>query len=223
MQQNIPERLVDFFPFRNLSEEDINAVLAVCNYSVRSFRKGETIFSPTEYEKKIGFILNGECAVHRVRSEGSAVYLNSLKKNDSFGILAVLTNEEEYPTLITAVKTAEVLFIGDNDMINVIKQFPAVAMNLISFLAGRIVFLNKKIVTFSEKTTLEKLASYLLDKYKKQGAIINASRTKISEEINVGRASLYRDLDILVSEGIIKLEQKRIIINCPEGLERKKI
>jgi CRP-like cAMP-binding protein len=95
-------------------------------------------------------------------------------------------------------------------------------MNVIKFLADRIAFLNSRIKTFSEKTTLEKLAAYLLYRYAESGEEIEISKTALASEIGVGRASLYRDLDTLANDGIIALKNKTVIIICPKGLERIK-
>ncbi|MBQ9070427.1 MAG: Crp/Fnr family transcriptional regulator [Clostridia bacterium] len=210
----------NLFPFRNLKERTINAIFEEINYSISTFDKGEVIFSPSCFQKKIGFVINGECAVERVRDGDDAIYLNTLTKCSSFGILSVLSPDSEYPTRIRAIKNASVLFIPAEDFLAVIKKYPSVSMNVIGFLSSRIGFLNKKIATFSEKSTLKKLASYLLLEYGEKGARISVSRTKLSSEIGVGRASLYRDLDFLIDKKIIEVKQKEIIIICPEGLER---
>jgi CRP-like cAMP-binding protein len=105
-------------------------------------------------------------------------------------------------------------------MISLVKTYPSVAMNVISFLAKRVEFLNDKITTFSGKNTAQKIASHLLTQYSKYGAIIPFCGTKISSAVSIGRASLYRVLTSLENEGIVKLDQKQIIIISPDGLER---
>jgi Mn-dependent DtxR family transcriptional regulator len=91
---------------------------------------------------------------------------------------------------------------------------------VIPFLIKKISFLNSKVETFSGSNTSEKLASYLLAKYNALGSEFLISKTAISAEINVGRASLYRDLESFQDKGLINFVGKKIIIICPEGLER---
>ena len=103
-----------------------------------------------------------------------------------------------------------------------IESSSAVAMNVIRFLAGKIDFLNQKIATFSSDTVEDKLANFLLNEHKKHGSnefLLNCKRT--AEAISAGRASLYRAIASLTDAGIIKLENKKIIILDPQGLERK--
>lgn len=222
MQAEHIEFISRLFPFKGLKEKTIEMIFAEIDYSIEEFRKGDIIFSPSSYQKKIGFVIDGECEVSKVRSEFDSLPLNTLTRYSSFGIMAILCQEAEYPTRISASKLSTVLFINGNDMLATIKKYPTVSMNVIAFLADRISFLNKKIATFSGKSTSEKLATFLLDKYHDMGECICISKTKLSAQINVGRASLYRDLDAFEAESLIKVEPKRIIIISPEGLERIK-
>lgn len=208
------------FPFRGIKEKNIELIFSGINYSLQDFSKGEIIFSPSCYQKKIGFIISGEAEVALPRDEHGSVPLNTLSKYASFGIMAIFSKSAEYPTEIRATKSSTVLFIDGADMLKIIKKYPTISMNVIMFLTDRISFLNGKIATFSGKSTAKKLATYLLKNFKAGADVIITSRTKISAEINVGRASLYRDLDALEKSGLIKTEAKKIIIIDPDGLER---
>ena len=214
------EFLSRLFLFKGLNESTCEKILLDYDFSVDEFLKGEVIFSPDKFQKKIGFIISGECRVERFREEGSSVFLNTLHRFDSFGIIAALSREGEYPTRIVASKSACVLFINGDDLISIIKSYPEVSMNVIEFLTSRISFLNKKIATFSGKSTVQKLSSYLLAKYQGEGKAVRISRTTLAAELGIGRASVYRDLELLQERGLIEIQQKEIIIKCPDGLER---
>lgn len=220
MDNFYPDFLSKTFLFQNMDSEEIKSIVSSAKYFVSDFSRDDIIYSSESNEKILGFIIDGSCEVMRLRNDADAISLNTLSKNAAFGILSFLT-EEEYPTQIVAKRKTTVLFFRGNDILSIISQNPKVGMNVIKFLGERISFLNKRIATFSEKSTLQRLASYLLAQYEKHGYEFSVSRTKISTEINVGRASLYRDLTLLENEKIIKSEQKKIIIICPEGLERK--
>ncbi len=210
------------FPFVGISKKTIMSIFSDLSYSKMEFSKSDVIYSPENYQMKIGFIIDGECEVMRIRSNGDHVYLNKLSKYDSFGILSFLSSEKEFPTQIMAMKQTTVLFISGADMLNVIKNYTDISFNVIKFLSDRVAFLNKKMATFSEKSTSGKLASYLLAKVRENGFEFSESRTAISEKIDVGRASLYRDLEYFEKENIIKTDGKKIIVLSPERLENIK-
>ena len=212
--------LTKLFPFKDMKEKALNSVFSEMEHRIESFSKGEVIFSKDSYQKSVGFIMDGSCEVERQRADGEKISLNRLSKYSSFGILSLFCEGAEYPTEIIAAKETTVLFISGKDLITILKKYPTVSMNVITFLADRIAFLNQKVATFTEKSTVEKLASYLTDKRRVSGDEIAISRTKIAKELGIGRASLYRGLDGLEDQGLIRTEQKKIIIICPEGLER---
>lgn len=197
----------------------LEKIISTVTIEDMDFKKGEVIFSPTNHPEKIAFIASGECIVERVRTSDT-IPLNILKKSDSFGILSIFSSGEEYPTRIKALTPARVLFINKDDIVGLVKRYSQIAMNVIGFLSGRIEFLNKKIAAFSGKSVEERLATYLLEKKKLHGCEFSFSPTAVALTLNVGRASLYRAIDSLTKLGYIKSETKKIVIICPEGLER---
>ena len=212
--------LSSVFLFEGIDPSAVNEIADSFDFSVKDFSKGDVIFSPESFQKKIGFVLRGECRVEKARDDECAVFLNTLKPPASFGIMAALSQGSEYPTRIIASKSASVMFIGGDDLITIIKKYPEVSLNVIKFLTSRITFLNTKVATFSEKSTLQRLAYYLISRYRECGSTVKISRTTLAAELGIGRASVYRDLDHLSQKKLIDINQKEIIIICPEGLER---
>ena len=221
MEFNITEFLSGTFMFNSVKSENIIRILSDITYEFKVFNPKETIFSPAEYEHKLGFVVDGECSVSKLKSDNTLIPLNSLKTGDSFGILAVLANENEYPTCITALKPTKVLFISKNDVISTIKKYPTIAINVINFLSKKVVFLNRKLSTFSSDSVEQKLASFLYHRYKNDNETeFDFNCKKSAEAMNIGRASLYRAVAALEDAGIITLKNKKINIYDLEGLER---
>ena len=217
----IEDFLTETFLFSGIKRETVTHALSEMDYEVKLFAKNDSIYSPHEYEKKVGFVIHGECEVNRAKSDGGAVILNVLGPSDSFGIMAVLSCDEEFPTTVTAKRDCKILFISDKSFLKIIKKYPTVAMNVIRFLSNKINFLNSKVATFSSDSVEEKLASFLLCEYKARFEPSFAfSPTRAAEKINVGRASLYRALSKFEDLGILCFQNKKIIISDLQGLER---
>ena len=185
------------------------------------FEKDEVILSPDAKSEKMGIIVSGECTVSRPRGGGGIVHLNTLSVGDCFGILSALCPDSEYPTYVTARKRSAIIFISASELDGLIESSPKIAKNLISFMAGRISFLNEKIATFSSDSVLQKLSRYILSLCSADGEYeISFNKNKAAAAINAGRASLYRALDALTDEGIITYDSKKIYIKDRIGLER---
>ena len=208
------------FLFNGVDRGTIEHLLKNITIEEKSFVKGDTIYSPVEYEKKIGFVYSGECIVAR-DTHGSFVPLNVLRKYNSFGIIAILSDSNEFPTVIKAKNSCTVLFFSACDVISMLKEHHTVSMNIISFLTAKINFLNDKIAAFSAGSVEEKLASYILGIYKKYNSLeFELNKKNSAEALNCGRASLYRAIEALETGGYISVENKKIHINDLEGLER---
>lgn len=211
--------LKKFFVFENLSEDELIRLTDSLSLEERSYEKNETILSDDVQQKKIGFVISGECAVYKSR-EKKDILLQTLRANDSFGILTLFT-EDEYPTIIVAKKPSTVVFISKNDFINLIHASSKIALNVISFLSNKVSFLNKKIATLSGATVEEKVDNYLQIQYKSCGDEFYFNAAVVAGQINIGRASLYRILRKLEENQIIELKNKTIKITNKLYFERK--
>ena len=208
------------FLFNGVARERAEELLNRISGESVEYSRGDIIFAPEEFEKKIGFILSGGCEVVRRRSDGASVPLNKLGALDSFGILALFAEGERFPTYVIATKTTRVLFFTRDEVVSLISAEPAISMNVIRFLADRVSFLNKKIATLANNSADEKLSAFLLERYRELGAEFSINCKKVSESLSLGRASLYRALKQLEDDGTIKYDTKKIYVNDPTGLER---
>jgi CRP-like cAMP-binding protein len=216
---NHKEILKRSFLFRGLSDCEIDCALDDIEGSTESFSRGELVYSSLS-EGRIGFILSGRCEVRHIKGENAVAVLNVLGEGDSFGVLSVLS-EKEFPTQIHATKNSLIFFLGEQDLLRIVKQNSQIAMNLINFLANRISFLNEKIATISGTRVEDRLAMHLLSESRRLGSLtFPLNCKKCSEAINAGRASVYRALSSLESEGLISLLEKQVNILDLEGLER---
>lgn len=210
------------FPFKGISPVRIAAYLPSITPETRTFLRGDTVFEAGCGMKKIGFLISGECEVVRVSPDGTDFPMNLLYPYDSFGVLSLFSERAEYPTVIRAKKKSEVLFLKKDDVLYLIRENRDIALNFISFLAGRVVFLNEKVASLSGASAEEKVASYLFVAYRKTGSDTFPLNCKqASEKLRLSRASVYRALDTLAAHGLIRYGEKQITILDPQGLERK--
>ena len=216
----VSENIKDIFLFDGVDEGELCRILEKRPYKVENYERGECIFSPETSETKVGFLLSGSCDVKHKRQDGTFVLLNTLSPPESFGILSVLSENEIYPTFVFARKSSAVLFFDKEDILFMIDSSPSISKNVIAFLTKKILFLNKKISTYSGGTVEEKLSLFLLAEYKQSGSEFHLNCKRCSEELGIGRASVYRAIEALVSLGVIEFCDKKIIVKSPEGLER---
>ena len=212
--------LTETFLFQGVSKDWLEELIKTSPPIISEYKRGEQIYSSASENRLVGFVLKGECEIRRHRSDGSRVVLNSLGENESFGILSVFS-DDEFPTHIFAVRNSSVLYFTDAQIKHFVNNNSQIATNLINFLVGRVGFLNKKIATFSGIRVEDRLAAFLLCESDRQASdALTFNCQKTAEEINAGRASVYRALSSLEEEGFISIVDKKIHINDRKGLER---
>lgn len=220
-KESIVAFLLETFLFKGMEKEEVSKLIFGMNFSCRTYSVTDLLYSPEDCERRVGFVVRGECTVERrSENEGVVIPLNKIAKGECFGILSVFSPDEEFPTFIRASKECEILFIDAIEFVDLIKKNSAVAMNTIKFMGNRISFLNKKISTFSPNNTRQKVANHLYYLSKQMGESFRMNCKKTSDTLNIGRASLYRSIDSLVADGIINYSVGIIKILDIDKLER---
>lgn len=189
---------------------------------LREFSPGETIYSPRDKKKKLGFLLSGTASVFSA-DENNSVLLRMLETGDTFGVANLFSSKEQFVSLIVAKKACSVLFFSQETIAALLKEDAVFCMNYIHFLSDRICFLNSKISCFTAGNPERKLAFFLLscaeDKMGQYSLTISAN--SLSDMLNVGRASLYRAFDSLVAEGLIQKQGKQITVLDKNALKTR--
>ncbi|WP_312642850.1 Crp/Fnr family transcriptional regulator [Hydrogenoanaerobacterium sp.] len=173
-----------------------------------SFPAGEPIYTTSNFKKSIGIITLGTVTVQK--SKG--VVLNTLGVGDCFGVAGLFHPVEEYVTTVRAKSFAELVFITDRQLTQLFGQYPETAINYITFLSKRIHFLNRKIDSFTAPTTAEGLKLYLLENQLGGEVTVSAGYSQLARQLNMGRASLYRSLEQLEKQNIIRREDRKITV-----------
>lgn len=187
-----------FLLFRGLGEAELTAIAEAAEAPVR-YRKGEVIYRCDDFRRAIGLILEGSVTVRR-----EALMMNRLCAGDMFGAAALFDESETYVTQITAEDECLILFLSQETMSRLLREYPPLAENYIRFLSGRIRFLNRKLAVLTEGSAEHRVYSYLLAHSDEQGLTsLPPSMVELAHTLNIGRSSLYRAVDALLKEGVI--------------------
>ena len=221
MDKKTAQILADSFLFLGLDTDESVELLESIDTEIRKFKKGEVIYSPDSFEKKLGIVIEGKCVIERIHTDGKRIPLNELGQSESFGVLATFSGSDEFPSYVGALSDCTVAFISAETVKRRLLSNPEIALNIINFMSEKISFLNDKISTFSGYNVEQKVASYVLNKRKKSGLdSFDFNKKRCAESIGAGRASLYRAIDKLAALGLISFDDKKINIIDRKGLER---
>lgn len=179
-----------------------------------------------DYREKLGIVLSGKLLVEN----GSGTPLNHLTPGALFGVSTIFTDQKTHVTDIYAEEDSTLLLLCEAELKELFTEEFAVNRNYLSFLTGRIRFLNWKIDLFTANTSEQKLLCWIrhqcrLEKspgnansHQEELAVHVDSMSHLAQVLSMGRASLYRAVDTLTERGVIqKVSRKKWIIHLPTG------
>ena len=179
------------------------------------FEDGDVILSQNESSHKAGIFLSGEATVTTADDSKNAL-LRFLGKGDFFGIANLFTNEN-YVSSIRAKKKSRVFFFTEDAMRELLDTDKTFLHNYLGFLSSRICYLNRKIRYLTAGSAERRLALYL-SSFESETVELDASLSSLSELLDIGRASLYRAFDTLITDGYIAKDGRTIHLLAPDAM-----
>jgi len=202
------------FLFDGITENELADILSDGFCELVSYSKGEIIFDAEHYLHSIGLVLSGSVSVSKLTCS-RRYHMNVISCGEMFGA-AALFSDAPYVTELSARSPCRILFFPQQLMERLIREYPAAALNYIRFLSGRVRFLNSKIQNLIPASTCQSVAQYLARNAREHDGQLTVDPAggakSIAEQLNIGRTSLYRALNLLESQNVIKRSGKTIEI-----------
>lgn len=186
--------------------------------SPERYPAGAVIYSRTEFRRAMGVVLSGRLAALK----GKDLLLNTLVPGDCFGVAALFCPAEDYVTTVKTKEPSELVFLDHEWLTGLFRKYPQAAVAYIAFLSQRIRFLNRKIDSFTAPTAQEALYRHFLETAREGKVEVSGGYSQLARTLNIGRASLYRALDMLEEEGRISREGKTVyLLTETESISKK--
>lgn len=215
---NILDRLLNTVLFKEKSKDEVSELIAKIDYCIKEFEKDDSIFTVGEPTINIGIILKGSIRIEKILANGKVINLLYKECGDIFGEGSVFSKAKTYPCNIYASDMSEIMMVNKESILELLSNDPIILNNFLKSFANRALLLNQRTELLSYSSIQHKIAFsliYLMDEYKKKNIISLPFSKKIwSEQLNVSRPSLFRELKTLCSRGIIGINNRDIeIIN----------
>ena len=195
--------------FTGLSEEERKIAEKHLSAPVR-FSKGDEIYRVGS----VGMIESGKAKIIRRSESGTVVTVRTVGDGEMFGAASVFGEWSTSLSSITASCDVTVRYITEEGLTELFSAFPTVSVNYVRYLTDRIRFLNRKLDAFSAGNAEERLYEYLLSVSDGQGRVsLDFGMAELARRLRVGRSSLYRSIDSLISSGLVTREKNEFIIN----------
>jgi len=202
--------------FRGLSQVDKETLdhhhLAV------NFKKGDTIFSGGARPKGLICLVSGKAKMFKVGA-GNREQIIKLLRPHSYLAYRSLFSDNPFPFSVVAVEDSAVVIFEKQTMLKILKHNAELAIRLIKVISEDLLSSNNRLISLTQKHVRGRIAESVLllrDIYgtEADGATLRVllSREDLAHLSNMTTSNAIRTLSGLVSEKILDIEGRKIMI-----------
>jgi len=203
--------------FSEMSDRDLERVINVG--STQKYHKDNLILIEEEIGSSMFIILDGRVKISRISDDGREVILSIMSEGDFFGEMSLLDGQTRSAN-VTAIDPAELFMIRREEFLQLLHDYPQIAINLLKELAQRIRKGDEHIKSLSLQDAKGRVANTLLRIAEDYG-IFRKGQVEISElplqqdlanMAGTSRETISRVIKSLMKEGHLRKENGKIVI-----------
>ena len=205
--------------FAGMEEADISTMMSCLQAKERRFQKGEYVFRQGDCMEDIPILVQGCLHIQREDYWGSRSILSRLGPGDMFGEAYAAPDSGPLRNDIAAVEDSVVLFFEVRRLLGSCgASCPCrsqAVQNLLFALCGKNRTLVQKLGYLSQRTTRDKLMSYLSDEAARQNSAsfsIPFNRQQLADYLAVDRSALSAELGRLRDAGLLDFRKNRFTL-----------
>ena len=203
--------------FSELVEDDLRSISKVA--VKQNFRKDNMVLIEEEVGSTMFIILDGRVKISRISDEGREVILSIMSEGDFFGEMSILDGQARSANVIT-LEDSSILIIHREDFLQMMHDYPQIAINLLKELAHRLRRSDSQIKSLSLQNATGKVASTLLRIADDSGKIhlgqVEIPKLPPQQDLanmaGTSRETISRVLKSLSEKGYLRKEGNKLII-----------
>jgi len=205
--------------FSALSDAAVKSLASRCR--VRTFARGQMIFSPSQAAGAFFVVLSGRVKVFMLSPRGEEQILHLYGPGATFGEAAMLAGID-YPAHAEPVSDARLMVVTREVLREAMAANPDLAMGMLAGLSGKLREFNRLIEDLSLKEVPARLAGALLKMRRSSGADcfrLPATKRELAAQIGTVAETLSRALGKLKSEGLVRVKGSEVTLLDVPGLK----
>ena len=208
--------------FNGMSPMEIGHLLSQEGCRLVHYPAGSTIPS----ERGMMMLLTGSVLIEKQSADGRYLRMREVWPPQAINVSALLAQPPREVSRLSTPDGCRAVELSRTLVTQALMEGGTFSVNLVEFLLGRVVFLNKKITALSGHTAASRLELYLAENAVQQALGITDctgsggsqvqlpfSLSEFAEHLCVGRASLYRTLDAMEQQGRIRRKGRTIYLS----------
>lgn len=205
--------------FNDIEDENIIPLLGCLGAKVEEYDKKYTIFAEGNPAKYIGIVLSGEAQMEKVDFYGNRSIVTNISVSEIFGEAFACAGIDKIPVTVIAKEPGEIMLLDCERILhscsNACGFHRQIIFNLMKELAIKNLMFHKKIEITSQRSTREKLMTYLMQQAKTVGSdsfTVPFDRQELADYLEVERSGLSAEIGKLKKEGILDCTKNRFTL-----------
>lgn len=199
--------------FNGMSPIEIGHLLSQEGCRLVHYPAGSTIPS----ERGMMMLLTGSVLIEKQSADGRYLRMREVWPPQAINVSALLAQPPREVSRLSTPDGCRAVELSRALVTQALMEGGTFSVNLVEFLLGRVVFLNKKITALSGHTAASRLELYLAENAVQKDGVSQVqlpfSLSEFAEHLCVGRASLYRTLDAMEQQGRIRRKGRTIYLS----------
>ena len=205
--------------FNDIEDENIIPLLGCLGAKVEEYDKKYTILAEGNPAKYIGIVLSGEAQMEKVDFYGNRSIVTNISVSEIFGEAFACAGIDKIPVTVIAKEPGEIMLLDCERILhscsNACGFHRQIIFNLMKELAIKNLMFHKKIEITSQRSTREKLMTYLMQQAKTVGSdsfTVPFDRQELADYLEVERSGLSAEIGKLKKEGILDCTKNRFTL-----------
>lgn len=205
--------------FAGVGEEEIETMLNCLGATLHEYKKGEYVFRAGEHIHNLTVLVKGNLHIQKDDYWGNRAILGSVAVGEMFGEAYVSPDSGTLLNDVVAVEDSSVMFFDIHRILSVCpsacKFHSLTVKNLFFAISEKNRKLVAKLGHISNRTTREKLLSYLSDEAKRNKSAsfsIPFNRQQLADFLSVDRSAMSNELGKMRNEGLIQFNKNHFIL-----------
>ena len=196
--------------FDGIEDENLIAILSCLGARTAHYEKHQAVIAEGEAAREVGILLSGEVQIERVDYFGNRSIVATVGESELFGESFAFAESKHIPVSVVASEACDVLLFDATRLTrtcgNSCHFHQTMIYNMMRNLAIKNLIFHQKIEVVSQRSTREKLMTYLTLQAKRVGDRcfeIPYDRQELADYLEVDRSGLSAEIGKLKKENVI--------------------
>lgn len=200
--------------FTTISKSSLEKQITDNHIYQRQYMKGVTVHNANDTCRTLDIVLSGSLVAYSLSTNGSSTTIFEFNKGSIIGANLLFGENHNYPLNIYCLTDCHIVHIDTSAVLEFLHDYDF-TLHYIKSISQNSQGINQKIAMFTQRTLRENIMDYFKQQaiiQKSSVIIIPISKKQLADYFGVQRPSLFRELKKLNEEGIIKIDNRTIVI-----------